>query len=807
MRANSNCIIKLTLILGILMTGFFLTACKKETPVSEQTSVATEETTNTTDTAEPAAETGDEPNTKSSLADTMTKENYPKVDGSTATLPLSQAVYQLATGASKEEAEADIIHTKTSNSYHRLMNGEVDLAFVYEPSEEVVQSMEESDTKLLMKPIGRDALVFMANASNPVSSLTEEQIVDIYSGKINNWKEVGGEDKEILAFQRPADSGSQTLMQKLVMGDNKMITGPNVISYESMEGILSAMVDYSNEGNTLGYSVYYYAKNMYEMPELKFMAVNGVEPSLESIYDKSYPFINEFYAVIREDEPADSNAHKLFDWITEEEGQSLVKDLGYVPENMEFSDKSSQREALTDNTIPAGYHYITASYSSHEGLYVGDVSIYQDDWKTVRSFKNAYAAGDTGLVKDDSLIPLGYTKLMDDGTYKLLYGIYSISQDKFVVDAVYDSIWAVDESNRFFVAGDSKENKVIDINGNIYASGFLSQEGFGVSKRGDYYWIYDYSEEKGKEKYSVYDADFSLIKEFYRDYDECTLYEDDGSVYFSKDMFMKHFGIKDKEKTILELPNLNNGDALINVYYNGKNMILDRNFNELAEKPVDEQYNSYYNIYNDIFSDAVMNTTDYISSGTFYDKNGDKITDNKGNSYDNIISESYYGYTEPYEDKGSQILYHLENNTLNILDYSNGNHDEINLKDWNSISYSYVYKDLVVLCNSDDNDCRTRIYKDNVLLMELSGWYTLAYVQGEGIPDSILLQSYGDGMNNNSYLLMDNQGNTLYQSKIKEGIVSMDAYYMQVVRGNYLYVENLDGDVFAKQLNNDLDSD
>jgi ABC-type phosphate transport system substrate-binding protein len=209
------------------------------------------------------------------LEGTMTKENYPRVDGSTATIPLSEAVYCLATGATPEEAANDIIHTKTTNAYYRLASNDVDLLIVYAASEDVLKQIETEGHKLNIKPIGKDALVFMANTANPVQSLTHEQLVDIYSGKIKDWSEVGGEKEELLAFQRPENSGSQNMMQKLVMKDTPMMAGPNVMSFETMEGILKAMAEYTNEGNTLGYSVFYYAKNMYHMPELKFMKVNG----------------------------------------------------------------------------------------------------------------------------------------------------------------------------------------------------------------------------------------------------------------------------------------------------------------------------------------------------------------------------------------------------------------------------------------------------------------------------------------------------------------------------------------------------
>ena len=81
-----------------------------------------------------------------------------------------------------------------------------ELVIAYEPGDRVLEAFEEPGNEVIMKPIGRDALVFLANRSNPVHSLTRSQIVDIYSGRTTNWKEMGGKDRKIQAFQRPMES-------------------------------------------------------------------------------------------------------------------------------------------------------------------------------------------------------------------------------------------------------------------------------------------------------------------------------------------------------------------------------------------------------------------------------------------------------------------------------------------------------------------------------------------------------------------------------------------------------------------------
>ena len=396
----------------------------------------------------------------------LTKDTFPRVDGSTATIPLSEALYQYATGASAEEAAQAIKHTKTTNSYKRLYDKEVDLLIVYEPSEEIVERMKTE--QLLVKPIGLDALVFMANSKNPVESLTMEQLISIYSGKIKGWAEVGGENKELLAFQRPLGSGSQTLMQKLVMGDTAMADGANVFRYSTMADILEGMLSYNGEDNTLGYSVFYYANNMYSFPELKFMGVNGVLPSTQTIYDGSYALTNSFYAVIRPEEPEDSAAHQLFDWLTGKEGQKMILDLGYVPVIMPEGGqlatgneaKNSPIEVTAHASLSEGEHYVffTPQNAELEYLY-GDATVYDKDWNVCAKFYNI-AQPLCGRYKNRYL-PIGQIRLNAEGEQKVVYGIYDLEAGTYSVAPQYPDLVVLDQEREYYaVVAQDPQNEV-----------------------------------------------------------------------------------------------------------------------------------------------------------------------------------------------------------------------------------------------------------------------------------------------------------------------------------------------------------
>lgn len=97
----------------------------------------------------------------------FSREEYPRVDGSTAMLPLSRALMMASTGATQSEAELAITHSKTTNSFYALIGGQADLLLVGNPAPEVFDYAEEMGVRLEMKPIGVDALVFLVSDLNP----------------------------------------------------------------------------------------------------------------------------------------------------------------------------------------------------------------------------------------------------------------------------------------------------------------------------------------------------------------------------------------------------------------------------------------------------------------------------------------------------------------------------------------------------------------------------------------------------------------------------------------------------------------
>lgn len=257
-----------------------------------------------------------------------TDENYPKVDGSTATAPLAEAFEANFKG--KKIDEVNVEHSKTHKAYEKLINKELDLILVTSPSEDEEKLAEKANVELEVTKVVNEGFVFFLNKNNPVDSLTVEQIQKIYSGEITNWKEVGGNDEEIIAYQRPKNSGSQTGMLDLVMKDKKIKDAPKEDIAMSMSDIIDAVSNYDNKESAIGYSYYYYANTMYLSDEIKLLKVDGVEPNNDTIKNGEYPILTAYYIVNRKDDIS-SEAESLKENMLSTRGQKVAEEAGYVP--------------------------------------------------------------------------------------------------------------------------------------------------------------------------------------------------------------------------------------------------------------------------------------------------------------------------------------------------------------------------------------------------------------------------------------------------------------------------------------------
>lgn len=335
----------------------------------------------------------------------FTRDDLPRLDGSTSTVPLALAVCAEVLGESREEVQDLVRFNKTTTAYFNLLEGNADLLIVGEANDEVMARKKELNFEWEKQPFATDAFVFVVNEDNPVDSITVEQARDIYSGKITNWKELGGEDRPITALQRNEGAGSQTLMEKLVMQGTPMVEAPTEYIVTTMGQLMEAVKSFDGSPGAIGYSVYYYAEEMKMAQGLKLLKLEGVEPNPDTIRSETYPLVNPKYVVIPAGEPKSAPNKVLFNWLLGEEGQTLIAKEGYV-------------SILDVGTFPKIVPQVGARLS--EG-YMGELK----------------AADDYGL-----LVPYAGRRLMDDwpAATGCLYGLMTLD-GVAVTDAVYSNVY------------------------------------------------------------------------------------------------------------------------------------------------------------------------------------------------------------------------------------------------------------------------------------------------------------------------------------------------------------------------------
>ena len=261
---------------------------------------------------------------------TFLRENFPRIDGSTSLIPLEAGIRAAIFCKSIEQAEKDVAHTTTWGSFKRLLSGDADMIFSTPISAEQQKMADEAGIKLEQVPVVKEAFVFAVNAKNPVDALSQQQIKDIYSGKITNWKQVGGSDEPIIAYQRNTDSGSQNYMIDF-MGETPLMEAPTELRPGSMSGLMDVIAPNDGSLGSIGYSVYAYAADMYGTGDnIKFIKVDGAAPTKETIIFGEYPLSSYNYAIFRADEPEEGAVRRLAEWMTSYDGQLAAAKAGYA---------------------------------------------------------------------------------------------------------------------------------------------------------------------------------------------------------------------------------------------------------------------------------------------------------------------------------------------------------------------------------------------------------------------------------------------------------------------------------------------
>ncbi|MDR1754957.1 MAG: substrate-binding domain-containing protein [Eubacterium sp.] len=311
---------KVIYILAAFIITISVSACSHE-PEQKKT----EQTTEQTVTQETHTEV-DITEVKKYLSENFEKA---RLDGSTSMLPLHQSLKNLF--GSGEEAW----HNMTVEAFKKFIDNENDILIGVDYSDELLESAENSGVNLIKKEITREAFVFLINKNNPIKNLTTKQIKDIYSGKITNWAEVGGDDAPIKAYQRNSDSGSQIRMVKFMEGSD--LIDKDVEYIHGMGDVIEKIASYDEGKYSVAYNMYTFTERQYLDSEVTMLSVDGISPNDETIFYETYPITIYNYLYYDENNAfAVEFADNLYAYLMSDDGQKLISDSGYVNLNTNY---------------------------------------------------------------------------------------------------------------------------------------------------------------------------------------------------------------------------------------------------------------------------------------------------------------------------------------------------------------------------------------------------------------------------------------------------------------------------------------
>ena len=243
------------------------------------------------------------------------------IDGSTTVGPIAKAFAEYYMAKFKS-VNITVSESGSGNGAKSLINGVCDVA---DMSREMKPGELEAAKKKGVKPVAhvvaRDGLPVIVHPGNPVKGLRIEQVRDIYLGKINNWKKVGGPDKKIVKLSRDTNSGTYETFENKIMKKEKMV--PDV-EYVGSNGAIKQRV--ASTPAAIGYAGMGFLDK-----SVKALEINGVYPEKETVVDGSYPVSRPLYMYTNGKPKPGTPLHEFIALCDSKTGRNIVESLGFVP--------------------------------------------------------------------------------------------------------------------------------------------------------------------------------------------------------------------------------------------------------------------------------------------------------------------------------------------------------------------------------------------------------------------------------------------------------------------------------------------
>ena len=301
----------------------------------------------------------------------------PVIDGSSSTIQMHAAIRAFLT-----DGHFVTQHSQTYAALERLIPGSdnpADLILAVAFYDETLEQAAQRGANLVITPIAREGFVFILHQDNPVDSLTQEQLRDIYSGRITNWSQVGGLDEEIRAFIRNWDSGSQTAMENFMDGE-QLVGEDDMMIFYTMGALLFGVQEAGSAG--IGYNIFSWSmlQNLEEMG-LKTVAVDGIKPTNQALSDGSYPLMVYTYSYFNY---GNEKAQALTEWLLTEQGQKVIASAGYVGINGQLPPDvfpDFDRDEFYSNRAVIEYYHSLESSRIERARYA-----WRSDWRVYDAY-------------------------------------------------------------------------------------------------------------------------------------------------------------------------------------------------------------------------------------------------------------------------------------------------------------------------------------------------------------------------------------------------------------------------------------
>lgn len=252
----------------------------------------------------------------------MADDNKIVVDGSTTVGPIAKAFAQYYMGKNPA-VNITVSESGSGNGAKSLINAACDVATMSRPMKSSEKkSAQDAGVLVIENIVAMDGIAMIVHPSNPVKNLSLAQIRDLYTGKIKNWKELGGPDKPIVVISRDTNSGTYETFETMVMNKEKMA---GMVEYVGSNGAIRQRV-ISTE-NAVGYV------GMAFLEGVKALDVEGVAASAETVLDKTYSIARPLYMYSNGRPKDGSHLANFLGLAGSADGKKLIEEAGFVPLN------------------------------------------------------------------------------------------------------------------------------------------------------------------------------------------------------------------------------------------------------------------------------------------------------------------------------------------------------------------------------------------------------------------------------------------------------------------------------------------